>query len=178
MPFDDWRNKLAQALKTVKDGTGELYQTTKVNVDLGKEQEVLKKIYYEIGKKVHEIYQYGGSLGKFFDEKYTEIKEVEEKIEELQKKMEELRKSRICIECGKEVEKGAKFCPKCGAPMNDSAKEEAMAKIVKKEESQDTLSQIKNKVQSQKVEIKRCPTCRAENQMEDKFCLSCGRALF
>ena len=66
MPLDDWRSKLAKAVKTVKDGTGELYQTTKINVDLGKEQDNLKKLYYEIGKKVHEIYQYGGSLGKVF----------------------------------------------------------------------------------------------------------------
>ncbi len=44
MPLDDWRSKLAKAVKTVKDGTGELYQTTKINVDLGKEQDNLKKL--------------------------------------------------------------------------------------------------------------------------------------
>lgn len=44
MPMDDWRMKLAKALKTVKDGTGELYQTTKINVDLGREQDNLKDL--------------------------------------------------------------------------------------------------------------------------------------
>ncbi|HQD50457.1 MAG TPA: zinc ribbon domain-containing protein [Defluviitaleaceae bacterium] len=163
MPMDDWRMKLAKALKTVKDGTGELYQTTKINVDLGREQDNLKKIYYDIGKKVHEIYQYGGSLGKFFDEKYLEIKEVEEKIEALQKKMEELKKVRVCIHCGKEVESKAK----CGSPMDDTVKEEKNTKETIKEEEN----------RSPQLDIKVCPNCKAENQKDDKFCLSCGRTL-
>lgn len=172
MPFDDWRSKLAKAVKTVKDSTGELYNTTKVNVDLGKEQENLRKLYYDIGKKVHEIYQYGGSLGKFFDEKYLEIKEVEERIEELQKKMEELKKVRICTECGKEVDKGAKFCPKCGTSMKEISKEE----IFKPQLESIEVQEVQN--HKPKIEMKVCPTCNAENQPEDKFCLSCGRALF
>ena len=36
MPFEDWRSKLAKAVRTVKDSTGEIYNTAKINVDLGK----------------------------------------------------------------------------------------------------------------------------------------------
>ncbi|WP_058486915.1 zinc ribbon domain-containing protein [Defluviitalea phaphyphila] len=167
--MNDWRNKLAKVVKTVKDNTGEIYKTTKINIELGKEQENLKSLYYEIGKKVHEIYQYGGSLGKFFDEKYLEIKEVEEKIEELQNKIEELKKVRICLKCGKEVDRGAKFCPKCGNRMDDE---------VQKEDNVNINTDM-NKVNiNSKPEKKICPVCKAENNLEDKFCLSCGRALY
>lgn len=175
MPFEDWRSKLAKAVRTVKDSTGEIYNTAKINVDLGKEQDHLNKLYYEIGKKVHEIYQYGGSLGKFFDEKYLEIKEVEERIEELQKKMEEVKKVRVCTECGKEVEKGAKFCPKCGASMSNVP---AKDKEEVAQSSEKPIEVENNDASKPKNETKICPTCKAENGMDDKFCLSCGRALF
>lgn len=173
MAFDDWRSKLAKAVRTVKDSTGEMYTTAKINIDLGKEQEHLNKLYYEIGKKVHEIYQYGGSLGKFFDEKYLEIKEVEERIEELQKKIEEIKKVRVCTECGKEIEKGAKFCPKCGASMSNIPEKEAVV-----QSSEKPIEIEKNDASKPPKETKICPTCQSENKIEDKFCLSCGRALF
>ncbi|HOA81116.1 MAG TPA: zinc ribbon domain-containing protein, partial [Defluviitaleaceae bacterium] len=61
----------------------------------------------------------------------------------------------------------AKFCPKCGSPMDDTVKEEKNTKETIKEEEN----------RSPQLDIKVCPNCKAENQIEDKFCLSCGRTL-
>ena len=38
--------------------------------------------------------------------------------------MEEIKKVRVCIQCGKEVDNKAKFCPKCGSAMTGETKEE------------------------------------------------------
>jgi len=78
------------------------------------EQNTLKNLHLEIGKKVHEIYQYGGSLGKFFDEKYREIEACEIKIEELKEQISLIKGTRECSKCGKSAERTAEFCPKCG----------------------------------------------------------------
>jgi ribosomal protein L40E len=185
--MNDWRSKIAKATKTISQTSGDLYKTTKLNLTMGTEEENLKKLYLEVGKKVHEIYAYGGSLGKFFDEKYKEIKEVETKIDELKKQLEELRQTKICPACGKEADKVATFCPKCGASLEGvmiQVKKEPEIQVQLEEEqieSDPIIQKVVEEIVVQeeaKVTKKICPTCKAQNHVEDRFCISCGRAIF
>ncbi|NLL70401.1 MAG: zinc-ribbon domain-containing protein [Epulopiscium sp.] len=189
--LNDWRGKIAKAAKTVKDTSGDLYKTSKINLALGSEQESLKKIYLDIGKKVHEIYQYGGILGKFFDEKYEEIRMVEEKIENLQKQLEELKQVKICPHCMKEIEQKAAFCPHCGEGVKEVKTKETeeikeTTEIKEKQEKtslqdqtmENHLEDREKKESTQEKPQKICPVCKTENAPEDRFCMSCGRAIF
>ena len=67
---------------------------------------------------------------------------------------------------------------------NVPVKEEVMQS---KDQTQESSQEVENndisKVQTEtrteeKTETKICPTCKSENGIDDKFCLSCGRALF
>ena len=78
--MDNFKETVASVSKTVFKTSKGLIKSTKLSIDLSSEESRLKSIYVDIGKKVHEIYTYGGSLGKFFDEKYGELKECENKI--------------------------------------------------------------------------------------------------
>lgn len=73
---------------------------------------------------------------------------VEEKIEEEDSAQSQPVEYIICPKCKAEIQKGAKFCPKCGA------------KIVQKEKG-----------------IITCPKCKAKIKKGAKFCPECGAQL-
>ena len=112
--MSDIRETLTNFTKNVTKSSGDLFKSTRLSMSVSTEQNNLKNLYLEIGKKVHEIYQYGGSLGKFFDEKYREIEACEIKIEELKEQIGLIKGTRECSKCGKSAERTAEFCPKCG----------------------------------------------------------------
>ena len=112
--MSDIRETLTNFTKNVTKSSGDLFKSTRLSMSVSTEQNNLKNLHLEIGKKVHEIYQYGGSLGKFFDEKYREIEACELKIEELKEQISLIKGTRECSKCGKQAERTAEFCPKCG----------------------------------------------------------------
>lgn len=112
--MQDIRGTIFNITKSVKKSSGDFYKSTKLNMSLSSEEAALKALHYEIGKKVHEIYQYGGSLGKFFDEKYLEIEACERKIAEIKDQISVIKGTKPCTKCGKTLEISAEFCHKCG----------------------------------------------------------------
>jgi len=112
--MSDFRDTITNVAKSVTKTSGDLLKTTKLNMNLSTEEGKLKSLYLEIGKKVHEIYQYGGSLGTYFDEKYLEILTAERKISEMKEQISAIKGVRNCPKCGKSAERESEFCPKCG----------------------------------------------------------------
>ena len=110
----DFKDTITSFTKNVTKSSGDLFKTTRLSMAVSAEQTNLKNLYMEIGKKVHEIYQYGGTLGKFFDEKFLELEASERKIEELKEEIGQIKGIRECPKCGKNAERTAEFCPKCG----------------------------------------------------------------
>ena len=119
--MQDIKGTLINITKSAAKTSGDLIKTTKLSMSLSGEQDNIKKLYMEIGKKVHEIYAYGGSLGKYFDEKYLELEACERKIEEIREQISLIKGTRECLKCGKTVERTMEFCPKCGIRLGDPA---------------------------------------------------------
>lgn len=128
-------NKIGKNItKTSKD----IIKNTKLSMQLSSEEEKLKNIYIEVGKKVYEIYSYGGNIGEFFEEKYKQMVEIEKEIAIIKEKISENKKTepqnysnkqdlidtrpqsstveecRICQSCGQKNNVNDKFCFKCG----------------------------------------------------------------
>ncbi|MDR1000179.1 MAG: zinc-ribbon domain-containing protein [Clostridiales bacterium] len=116
---DDIKNSLTKFARNVGRTSNELLKSTKLQLSLSNEEEELKRLYTEIGKKVHEIYQYGGSLGKFFDEKYKDIVQQEEKINDLRDQLNIVKGVKTCARCGAQMQRSVVFCPKCGAKVGE-----------------------------------------------------------
>jgi len=112
--MQDLSGTIANIARNVTKTSGDLLKTTKLSMSLSSEEGNLRNLHLEIGRKVHEIYQYGGSLGKFFDEKYMEIETCERKITEIKEQIGIIKGIRECPKCGKKVERTSEFCPKCG----------------------------------------------------------------
>ncbi len=112
--MEDIKKVIFDLTKNITKSSSGILKVTKLSMQLANEEQNLKSIYWDIGKKVHEIYCYGGTLGPFFDEKYLQIKEVEEKIICAKEALKEAKGSRPCPNCSKSIDKNAEFCPKCG----------------------------------------------------------------
>ncbi|MCL2703149.1 MAG: zinc ribbon domain-containing protein [Defluviitaleaceae bacterium] len=198
--MDNIKGTLTNVTKTVYKTSKGFLKSTKLTLDLSGEEAKLKNLYIDIGKKVHEIYMYGGSLGKFFDEKYEELMECERKIDILRKDLDNAKGNRTCSKCGKTVSFTSEFCPKCGTNL------EARAEI---QEPRMIETSYRNEIRSESPEVsyitpvaappapppihtavppaareitpgavsRQCQICGRDNAAENKFCFSCGRIL-
>ena len=178
--MSDIRETLTNFTKNVTKTSGDLLKTTKLSMAVSSEQTALKALYHEIGKKVHEIYQYGGTLGKFFDEKYLELEAHERKITELKEQIAQIKGIRECSKCGKTVERASEFCPKCGIRIiggPDDREEEPSQKQTPPAEqpSPSPTPTPAPAPPAPEVATKNCRVCGAANDAGTKFCLSCGR---
>ena len=168
-------------------------------MNLSSEETSLKNLYMEIGKKVHEIYQYGGSLGKFFDEKYLEVEASERKIADIKEQISVIKGTRACIKCGKTVDRSAEFCQKCGirVELGHSSVSISGQESIDQHQPPTTKSEpnievtplpstlpplletahTTDVVLSPEPILRNCRVCNSTNDIGTKFCLSCGRIL-
>ena len=167
--MNDIKNTLLRFTRGVSKTSGELLKSTKLSLALASEEDKLKQIYMEIGKKVHEIYQYGGSLGKFFDEKYSDIKQTETAILDLKHQMNMIKGVKSCGKCGASIDRNAEFCPKCGFQLDKTTS-------APPPEQQQPIPEKPPETIPEKNSII-CRNCQAENDTGSKFCLTCGRMI-
>jgi len=193
-------SKIASMTKSASKATGDLFKTTKLNLSLSNEQSALNKCYAEIGKKVHEIYKYGGTLGELFDKFYGNILAHEAKMEDIKAQIALIRGVRECPTCNKPVERTSEFCSKCGTSLIPigTPHEESIP-----ESSYETPPPSSHASQSPPppavetatpplpvpshpplsttpsvppaAATRTCRVCGAANDATTKFCLSCGR---
>lgn len=185
--MDDIKNTISKITKTLTKTSSGVIKSTKLNINLVNEEERLKGIYLEIGKKVHEIYMYGGTLGKFFDEKYVEIQNIEKELNRIKDEINVVKGTKECPKCGKAVSKESEFCPKCGFKMSEKS-DNVNTENVKEYKKENIVNEPKIINENEKIPIKNesvninqskkiCSVCKYENNPDDKFCMSCGRVL-
>lgn len=179
--MDDVKKGIAGAAKAITKGGGTLIKTTRISLSLTNEESKLNAIYNEIGKKVHEIYSYGGSLGEYFDAKYVEILARQNRINELKAARDVAKGIITCANCGKTANRGSDFCPKCGANISEAASaaepaEHRTPEAVQPHIPESQVAPVQPDVQAAPA-TKQCGVCGSENAASDRFCLSCGRIL-
>jgi len=182
--MSDIRDTISNFTRNVTKTSGDLFKTTKLSMSVSTEQAALKNLYMEVGKKVHEIYQYGGNLGKFFDEKYAEMEACERKIEELKEEISQIKGVRECPKCGKTAERSSEFCPKCGLRFGAPVPHEHTPPP-EHDYTPSPAIQLASPIQDEPPPVaetpppqpatRRCRVCGMENDSATKFCLSCGR---
>ena len=194
----------ASVTKSIAKGGGTFIKTTKLGFELANEEGHLKNLYTQIGKKVHEIYSYGGSLGEFFDIKYQEVLAQSQKINDIKKAMDLAKGVKTCPKCFAASPRASVFCSKCGGDIRDISEDkfEPLANGYKdiREEGQMAQSINANGHVQDNFEVMQegftqerpgqdgeanvaidkgepCRACGAFNDALDKFCLACGRIL-
>lgn len=138
--MEEIKSMINKVGKNITKASKDIIKNTKLSIQLSSQEEKLKKIYIEVGKKVYEIYSYGGNIGEFFDEKYKQMLEIEKEISIIKEKIAE----------NKNIDNNSNF----------------------KQEVIDTRVNV-----STVEECRICQACGQKNNLNDKFCLKCGRIL-
>lgn len=149
--------KVGEAAQAAAKKSSELVEITKLNVNIGSEEDKIQKIYTQIGKAVYEKYSATGVVDTDVTESCEAIKVHEQNIKALKEKIMEVKSVKQCVSCGTEMDRAQLFCSKCGtkneiAPAQENAPGQASAVVV-------------------------CPSCSATLPAGSAFCTTCGSKL-
>jgi DNA-directed RNA polymerase subunit RPC12/RpoP len=147
--------KVGEAAQAAAKKSGELVETTKLNVNINSEEDKIQKIYTQIGKTLFERYSATGVADDDVKESLEAVKVHEQNIKALKDKIMDVKGTKPCINCGTEMDKAQIFCSKCGAK-NDLPAAETFT-----EAPQDAATIA-------------CPACGSVLQPGSAFCTNCG----
>ena len=89
--FNNVGKKLGNAAKTATKKSEELVEITKLNLNIGSEEDKTKKLFSEMGKELYARYSSGESFDESINSKCAEIKTVEDNIMALREKIKNLK---------------------------------------------------------------------------------------
>ena len=106
--------KVGEAAQAAAKKSGELVETTKLNVNIGSEEDKIQKLYTQIGKTIFEKYSATGTVDQDVQENCEAIKVHGQNIKSLKEKIMEVKNVKSCVSCGTEMDRAQIFCSKCG----------------------------------------------------------------
>jgi len=150
--FDKVKQSASDAAKKAQ----QTVEITKLKSQISGKEKDMDQLFHNIGESVYHAHQANGS-----EESEAEVagylKELDElqlEIQLLEERIKNIRFEKSCS-CGKVVPLDARFCPECGAQLAEEAKPDT------------TFGEIRVI----------CSHCMSENELNSKFCLTCGSDL-
>ncbi len=92
MPFfDNFSKKVSEAAKTAAKKSGDLVETTKINMAINSEEDKIKAAYTEIGRTIYRKYSAGENVDGDVISSCQEIKGFEDNIASLREKISQIK---------------------------------------------------------------------------------------
>ena len=113
--FDDIGRKLTQAGQKMVQKTGEMSDTSRLNVTINEEEKKIQNNYLQIGKLYASVHR--NDPEPQFASLVQSIKQSEQMIQSCRSQIQKIKGIRTCSKCGAEVSAGSAFCMLCGNPM-------------------------------------------------------------
>ena len=149
--------RVGEAAQAAAKKSGELVEVTKLNVQIGQEEDKIERLYAQIGKSIYKAFAVGEETDSSVAVVCEQIKTVEININSLRDKISEIKNVKTCANCGAEMERTQMFCSKCGERSQPAPQPEA----------EDVPS----------PEPVSCPNCGTTLPAEAEFCTNCGNKL-
>jgi len=156
--IDDISKKISKGTRIIGQKSGEVFEVTKVKLDIASERDKLEKLYEDIGKMVYEIHKEGSMEIPDISDKCRLIDEVQYKIKSLNRKIVQIKGGSLCKKCGEVVSPTQRYCQHCGREL------EQVSSVV--ENKEDYRVEVSNGVV--------CKECGAFNEKGSEYCSSCG----
>lgn len=153
--LENFGKKVGEAAQAVSKKSGELVETTKLNVNINSEEDKIQKIFNQIGKIVYEKYATTGAVDSDIKEMCETVTGHEQNIKALREKIAEIKGTKQCVNCGTEMERNQIFCSKCG-----TKNELEQAPVVE--------------APAEQAATVTCPSCSTQLPVGTSFCTNCG----
>lgn len=112
--FNKIGEKAATAAQTAAKKSSDLLEISKINREIGKEQDTIDKMLFELGQKYYLAYREEIEADNQFKNLFDTIKQHEKNINLLNEKIEQYKNSAKCSNCGSDLESDSAFCTSCG----------------------------------------------------------------
>lgn len=112
--LDNFTKKVSDTARAAAKKSGNVVEITKLNMNIGAEEDKIRKLYSEMGKLLYDVYSDGGQVPEDLLAYCGKIDSIYAGIEEMRTKILELRNVKVCPDCGHELELDMAFCYKCG----------------------------------------------------------------
>lgn len=136
----DFFNKLGDVIsetgKDVSQKVSDLTGIARLNMDVRKREDFVKKQYTEIGKQYYELHKEDEE--PFFEE-IKLIRETLQEIDELKIQIADLKGKKKCPACGTVNEGDAVYCTKCGAKCESIFQEEDSEEQVETQKEEEII---------------------------------------
>lgn len=132
MAFLDELNKRVNGLAQSAQKTAEV---AKLQHQISQKQAEFDSLYHQIGQMYYACRQRGVQPDDSIDTLCDRVTAAAQEIEVIRGKIDEIRNVARCAACGKEVSRDARFCPNCGAKIEQKQAEPAPAEEAPAEET-------------------------------------------
>ena len=88
--LDDLGKKLGETVKVVGDRSQQIVEVGKFNIEIGKEEAVIKRLYTKIGEAVYRAHC-GEETAESIENLCQEVSQRQQRIEDLKKRVQELK---------------------------------------------------------------------------------------
>lgn len=112
--FENFTKRVAETAKAAVRKSGDIVEVTKLNLNIGTEEDKIKKLYVDMGRMVYELYLNGDEVSSVLVDNCEKVGNHEKAIQELRQKILQLKNMKACQECGSEIEMDFEYCPRCG----------------------------------------------------------------
>ena len=120
--LDKITKKASETYKGAAEKTGKIAKEAKLKIKINDNKCKISDLYEEIGKKVYQKHISDEELciKKDLEEECTKIDILVAEIDNYHKQILEFSDLKQCSNCKENIDKEAKFCPKCGAEQPSS----------------------------------------------------------
>lgn len=153
--FDKASKKVTETVKDLQKKTNESMAIKKLESQIKATEAEIEGIYRAIGESAYAQHAKGEAI-EGFEELFAGIAALKERIVRFTGEIDKLNDVRRCGSCGAQVQRTSKFCPHCGAKLEELEEEP--------EEQPD------EEVPAAEL----CPNCGSERKGDAQFCETCG----
>lgn len=122
--FDGLSETITRTAKEFGERAESLYETQKLRTRIAGEERLAEKAKADLGNLIYQRYETGEDVDDEIAALCEKIAQHYKKINDLKEKAANKRGQKICPSCLKEVDQEVAFCPYCGTPCANPAKEE------------------------------------------------------
>lgn len=109
--FDKLGETISSKSRDVAKKAKEITEVVSLNAKISTQEDIIKKAYYDIGKKYYETHK--DEVNEFSSE-FEIINHALKEIEIYKKEIQTIKSTKVCEACNEEVPLEASFCSKCG----------------------------------------------------------------
>lgn len=134
--FNKLGNMASETYKYTADKTSKLAKETKTKMKMNEYKSEIEDLYEEIGKIVYQkhVREEDINIKEDLEEYCIKIDILSQKVEDCRMEILNLKDKKQCQSCYAEIEKEAKFCPKCGVEQPEEVVEVKEVEIVEEED--------------------------------------------